>query len=86
MDLFVTKSGIEAAQRRLTVHGLLWHHRERHDDAKLDRGLGLRTGRHRAQAVRPGSYSLLNLIDAQKQSASLAGEIAISTTSIDISC
>jgi hypothetical protein len=28
----------------------------------------------------------LNLIDAQKQSASLAGEIAISTTSIDISC
>ncbi len=45
---------------------VLRYQRERREDANLDRGLGLRTGRDRAQEVGPGGESLPNSTDSQR--------------------
>ena len=45
---------------------VLRHQRERREDANLDRRLGLRTGRDRAQEVGPGGESLPNPTDSQR--------------------
>jgi hypothetical protein len=44
--------------------GLLWHQRERGEGANLDRGVGLRAGGNRAQAVGAGSQSLPDSTDS----------------------
>ncbi len=44
--------------------GVLWHQRERSEDPDLGRRLGLRAGRHRSQALGPGSslYQILQIL------------------------
>ena len=45
---------------------VLWHQRERREDANLDRGLGLRAGGHRPQETRTGGQPLPNSTDFER--------------------
>jgi len=68
-DLQVPLAGrtlLQVDQAAPADQGLLWHQRERSEDANLDCSLGLRPGGHRPQALGVGGEPLPDSTDSER--------------------